>query len=307
MEYIIVPVWPDESVLGYVMRICKVSHERSLKQAARHFFGIEALQAPLIIPSNLGRLQEQCKGVLGTTDQIIGAQTIAPALLPFLPEKAREAITIHLLAPRFTSNPFMYLGLCNHSTKLRAPQLFCTACIAEDVKVYGTGYWKRFHQLPSVRVCPRHHIALSAGCNACKFTELTSRQIKLPRPECWCGKANVSFFPEFGEHVARNAEVRVATLLDNLLTSPLEKTVSPADLSTAYRTPLSRLGLLRGSHIDVRNLEMQFTAHFSDEFLHYCGCGLGRGRSWLANTLCLGEPPRGVCQRTCRLTSSCLL
>lgn len=37
---------------------------------------------------------------------------------------------------------------------------YCPMCVKEDKEKYGETYWHRTHQLPSVKVCPKHHCYL---------------------------------------------------------------------------------------------------------------------------------------------------
>jgi len=41
---------------------------------------------------------------------------------------------------------------------------YCQSCVREDLNVHGFSYWRRTHQLPSVRVCPWHHEPLHLAC-----------------------------------------------------------------------------------------------------------------------------------------------
>lgn len=42
---------------------------------------------------------------------------------------------------------------------------YCRSCVRDDLKAHGFSYWRRTHQLPSVRLCPWHHEPLYIARN----------------------------------------------------------------------------------------------------------------------------------------------
>lgn len=276
------------------MRVCKASGYRSLKFAAQHFFALTAIQPPLLLPSNLDLFSERCELVLGDSGNIISRNTIAPALLPFLSESARQSLITHLKGTGNTKNPFMYLGFANASTKSGLRQFFCLRCVEEDLDVVGWPYWRRYHQFPLMSLCPRHRIPLTAGCNECKFSEPTARYIKQPRLQCWCGKPNAPFYPKLQSKRALQAASRVTSVLHELLEFPLDLSFTREIIGLTYRKALAETDMQRGSHLAVSALEGHFESHFTDEFLLSCGSSVSGDRSWLANTLALREVPSSV-------------
>ncbi|MEX3858163.1 TniQ family protein [Paraburkholderia sp. BR10923] len=68
---------------------------------------------------------------------------------------------------------------------------YCPACLVTDLSNFGEPYWHRFHQLPLVRYCPMHLVALRSACPRCGrafFPDMNGRS-PLPRLTCPCGFA----------------------------------------------------------------------------------------------------------------------
>jgi hypothetical protein len=294
MNFVLLPAHQNETVLGYTMRTCKASGFQSLKLAAQHFFNLTAIQPPLFLPSNLDIFSERCKNVLGNASNIVACHTVAPALIPFLSQVAREELLAHLKGTAGSKNPFMYLGFSNASTKPKLHQLFCLDCATEDIHQVGWPYWKRYHQFPLLSICAKHGTPLTAGCNQCKYSQPNARYIKQPKLRCWCGKATQPAYPAFTNEHALSAAQRVGRIVDELLRSPLDFSVTPELVDLAYRQALVASGRTRGTAVAISSLKEQFRAHFTDEFLLSCGSPLTGQRTWLATSLSLRKIPASV-------------
>ncbi len=82
--------------------------------------------------------------------------TMFPALIRFLPFKRRREAEEGVRSQNGNWKNIMNLPVLKEKRFLR----FCHECAKEDREKYGETYWHREHQIPRVRVCPKHRTYL---------------------------------------------------------------------------------------------------------------------------------------------------
>lgn len=80
--------------------------------------------------------------------------TMYPAYIRFLPLKRRKEAEEGVRSQNGNWKNIMNLPILKERRYLR----FCPECAKEDREKYGETYWHREHQIPRVRVCPKHRL-----------------------------------------------------------------------------------------------------------------------------------------------------
>lgn len=82
--------------------------------------------------------------------------TMFPAFIRFLPLQRRKEAEEGVRSQNGNWKNIMNLPVLKEKRFLR----FCPECAKEDREKYGETYWHREHQIPRVRVCPKHRTCL---------------------------------------------------------------------------------------------------------------------------------------------------
>lgn len=106
-------------------------------------------------PTHLNNLAENTNNYMGTVEDIICSKTILPIFAPFLSSSVFKSIIQEMQKSGY-SRIQDYLGLRSAYISTVAPLKACHSCMREDTISSGMAYWHVDHQLPTVRVCPRH-------------------------------------------------------------------------------------------------------------------------------------------------------
>ena len=89
--------------------------------------------------------------------EVIAEQhTMYPAYIRFLPKLRRIDAVNGILSCEGNWKNLMCIPLLNESRYIR----YCPECAKADREKYGETYWHREHQIPRIRVCPKHRCFL---------------------------------------------------------------------------------------------------------------------------------------------------
>ena len=89
--------------------------------------------------------------------EVIAEQhTMYPAYIRFLPKLRRIDAINGILSCEGNWKNLMCIPLLNESRYIR----YCPECAKADREKYGETYWHREHQIPRIRVCPKHRCFL---------------------------------------------------------------------------------------------------------------------------------------------------
>ena len=89
--------------------------------------------------------------------EVIAEQhTMYPAYIRFLPKLRRLDAVKGILSCEGNWKNLMCIPLLNESRYIR----YCPECAKADREKYGETYWHREHQIPRIRVCPKHRCFL---------------------------------------------------------------------------------------------------------------------------------------------------
>ena len=94
---------------------------------------------------------------LYSLEKLVLDHTMFPQYARFLPSERKKS-ALHHLAHEFCDahQLFPVLPRTENERFLK----YCPACVVEDRKAYGETYWRRFHQIRNLTICPRHQCLL---------------------------------------------------------------------------------------------------------------------------------------------------
>jgi hypothetical protein len=199
-----------------------------------------------------------------TLHRLIYDHTLAPFYFPFIQARQIKRLKDYMKGMH-SSGAHRYPIVLTRGTRSPIFPRFCSICIAEDKRQYGECYWHRLHQVPGVKVCPKHYVFLDdsspyggderrRGCstytsaNQVGFPIATARQLNLHDKD-------------------HQALINIARDADWLLHQP-DLTPSFQTLHESYMVILNAHGLvgLRGEIRKARLVEL-FHKHFSSTLL----------------------------------------
>lgn len=91
-----------------------------------------------------------------TWEYIIEHHTMSSAYIRFLPKLRREEAIKGLRSCEGNWKNLMCLPVLNEKRYIR----YCPHCTKEDREKYGETFWHRVHQVPRIKVCPKHRCFL---------------------------------------------------------------------------------------------------------------------------------------------------
>lgn len=91
-----------------------------------------------------------------TWENIVFEHTMYPAYIRFLPKQRRIDAMNGILSCEGNWKNLMCIPLLNEPRYIQ----YCPECVKEDREKYGETYWHRAHQIPRIRICPKHRCFL---------------------------------------------------------------------------------------------------------------------------------------------------
>ena len=91
-----------------------------------------------------------------TWETVTEKHTMYSAYIRFLPLQRRKEAIEGLISQKGNWKNTMNLPLLKEKRFLR----YCPECAREDREKYGETYWHREHQIPRIRICPKHRTIL---------------------------------------------------------------------------------------------------------------------------------------------------
>lgn len=94
-----------------------------------------------------------------TWETVAEQHTMYPAYIRFLPKTRRVSAVKGILSCDGNWKKLICLPILNEKRYLR----YCSECAREDRQKYGETYWHREHQIPRIRICPKHQCFLECS------------------------------------------------------------------------------------------------------------------------------------------------
>jgi hypothetical protein len=287
---ILMPVEPDESILGYIWRNSMTSGRRRMKDHVDYLVARQALEPPWVVPSNLPMLCESLTPVFASADDILRNHTCLPAFLPFAGPVALPRVMAHVMQGQEHSGVPSLLGLAGKFVCSKPVMALCTACAQEDEHRLGFTYWRRSHNLPGLTYCLQHGQQLVAGCGKCAFSSKKSRTPRLPAQACWCGARHTPLAaPEMPVDVA--VLMTLAKLAHQLLQGALAGRTS-AEIGAYFDWQARQAGFGAGTRLKTPRITAIVRESYSQELLSHLNAAFGTNRTnWLEVALGARMPP----------------
>ena len=155
MIYNVPRPYEDEIFYSIIARFLEYYSTGNLKGCLTNLFSRNSISATLDFPSGLRGFIENLYGGFLTVEQIINNHTLLPLYSRFLPKRRCSEIiqAMHNKSGDIHTKAGLNAGLYS---PLNLPR-FCRTCFNEDKHLYGEGYFRRIHQIPSIPICIRHN------------------------------------------------------------------------------------------------------------------------------------------------------
>ncbi|MEB4783722.1 TnsD family Tn7-like transposition protein [Paenibacillus jamilae] len=153
--------YPDELFYSVLARYHLLSGNSGYKSTTFELFNTYNAAAIVDLNSHLNTLVQKIPSKSSLTeDEIIAKHTLFPFYAPFLPKERSEKV-IECMKSSRGGSVHNRVGIVSSNVKTPSHLRFCSACLEEDLKVYGESYWRRMHQIPGLLICQKHHEVLS--------------------------------------------------------------------------------------------------------------------------------------------------
>lgn len=146
-------IYPDELLYSQIARY----HSRS--GYARYVYTVSDIyQNGKLVHPNVDFVNKYTPNAMNwitknnTWENIVFEHTMYPAYIRFLPKQRRIDAVNGIITCEGNWKNLMCIPLLNEPRYIR----YCPECVKEDRDKYGETYWHRSHQIPRIRVCPRH-------------------------------------------------------------------------------------------------------------------------------------------------------
>lgn len=153
--------YPDELFSSLIARYHQKLSFLKQPHLTLNLFGRKKILS-CAFPSHLGRLCENLSVNTSITPHwLIENHTLFPLYRPFFSIKKANKFEKYMMGfEEGTTINTCFWTYCSDICALKYLK-YCKLCIKSDRELYGDAYWHRAHQLLGVKVCHKHHIALS--------------------------------------------------------------------------------------------------------------------------------------------------
>lgn len=155
--------YPDELFYSICGRFYDRVQYPDKKQFIKTLFGTSNALAVVDLPAYFNTLLSNIpSGHLYTVDSLINNHTLLPFYSPFHPPERITSVR-ESMRGSYKASATEKLGLMANSVPSSDVLQFCPLCVEEDKQQFGECYWHRVHQVPGVKVCPKHKIFLESS------------------------------------------------------------------------------------------------------------------------------------------------
>jgi hypothetical protein len=144
-----------ETLYNWCVRFHRLSTNTNPRLTSRQLFNDSAAGFRHDFPTHIYSLSENTNQLFGSVENLIYDKTIFPIFAPFLTTPAIEAVIQDMQKGGY-SRVKNYLGLRSACISTVAPLKACPNCMRDDKISSGMAWWHVDHQLPTVRICPKH-------------------------------------------------------------------------------------------------------------------------------------------------------
>lgn len=149
---------PDETLYSWCHAVQRSSGLGCIL-ASSSLFGRPRTAFRHDFPAYLNTLTDNTAGELGTPAEIIDRRTLLGFYLRTAETREVDSI-VHSVTSGVRPHLKLELGLPASKISAFHPLKSCAKCRTSDLSNYGRSYWHWEHQLPTILICPRHHLFL---------------------------------------------------------------------------------------------------------------------------------------------------
>ncbi|MEX3555615.1 MAG: TnsD family Tn7-like transposition protein [Burkholderia gladioli] len=252
-----VPSMPDETIQSRVARHHLLSGNRLESDTFLDLFDSAPFSLEQIVPPSLMRLADRVDDSSpAALKTLLTRNTLWPLFEPFLSGVSQRATAeVGSMVSRL---PRRVVGLHGEAQ-------LCSACVEEDIRVFGIAYWRRAHQVPGVTVCWRHGARLLSSCPQChRPFQFRQRLLRQPWQACHCGWQVVG--AEHPGAACSSSPLHYARFAHDLLDRPLGR-ADPFHLRTAYQNRIRELGFACGARVQAKAFQEHLIGELGEAFL----------------------------------------
>ena len=140
---------------NWCVRFHRLSTNSNPQLTSRQLFGNSLAGFRHDFPTHLDSFSEITNQLLGSVESLVYDRTIFAIFAPFLAPAINETVVQEMQKGGY-SQIKNHLGLRASSIATIAPLKACAICMQDDATSSGMAWWHLEHQLPTVRLCPKH-------------------------------------------------------------------------------------------------------------------------------------------------------
>lgn len=149
-------MYEDELLYSVIARYHRRSGNICYAHTTIDIYGRKTVRSSVYLPSNISNLVSNLhKSYDITEEDIILNYTLYPFYTSFLSEEKSQKI-LELMKQCDGTNIYNRMGICASPISTPLYLKFCPECLREDTDKYGEPYWHRIHQVPGIKICPKH-------------------------------------------------------------------------------------------------------------------------------------------------------
>lgn len=144
-----------ETLYSWCVRFHRLSTNTNARLTSKQLFNDPAAGFRHDFPTHIYSLSANTNQILGPAENLIYDRTAFNIFAPFLTLSVINA-AVHDMKKGSYSRVINHLGLRSSSIATTVPLKACARCMQDDTISSGMAWWHVEHQLPTVRICPKH-------------------------------------------------------------------------------------------------------------------------------------------------------
>lgn len=144
-----------ETLYSWCVRFHRLSANTHPRLTSTQLFGNSAAGFRHDFPTHLHSLSMNTSQLFGSIENLIYDRTIISIFAQFLSSPVIATVIQKMQRGGYSRIKY-HVGLRACSIATIAPLKACPSCMRDDVISFGIAWWHVEHQLPTVRICPKH-------------------------------------------------------------------------------------------------------------------------------------------------------
>lgn len=154
--------YPDELWYSVISRYFMYSGYRSAIFALEAILGRKKPNLSVLFAEQINYTLSQLPNGFITAEEIILKHTAYPYCVRYFSSERKEKLIDAMKRGNDSLAQATSLSGMGTTKRFKGACLrYCPLCVEEDVRMYGETYWHRIHQIPDIRICPKHCVYLN--------------------------------------------------------------------------------------------------------------------------------------------------